>query len=137
MSEQPPPVDVVLMAERAAVATHWVPAEQVRVRREVITEEMTVTVSVRREVLRIERRPLTGADGADGAVSHPPATANAATGPDVLEVLLSAERPVVSLEVVPYELVRLGVRSVATTTPVSVDLRHEVADVDQVTTRPR
>lgn len=137
MSEQPDPVDVVLMAERAAVAARWQAVERVRIRREVITEEVTVTVSVRREVLRIERQPVDSPVGADRATPDASSAAPALTGSAPLEVLLSAERPVVAVEVAPYERVRLGVRAVATTTPVCVDLHREVADVEHISTRPR
>jgi len=141
VSVQPPSADVVMHAERAEVALHSVPRERIRVRREIITEDVTITVTVRREVLRLEREPLLPGDGASAGPSPTgsPARAQAlsdVTGTDhtsvdlnTLEVVLSTERPVISLEVVPYERVQLGVRSVATATPVTVDVRHEVADV--------
>lgn len=119
--------DVVLHAERIKVARRWVPMERVRVHREVITEEVTVTVTVRREVLRLERESLDKSAAHAGAPGGN-ATSGAGTE-DELEVVLSTERPVVSVEVVPYERVVLGVRSVSTSTPVSVDVRHEVAEV--------
>jgi len=127
MDDQDQAADVVLSAEHASVTTAWVPREHVRIRREVITEEMTVTVTVRREVLRIQHQALGMGSGAGRDIGTE--APGAPTGPEVLEVLLSAERPVVSLEVVPYELVRLGVRSVATATPVTVELSREVVEV--------
>jgi len=141
VSVQPPSADVVLHAERVQVALHSVPRERIRVRREIITEDVTITVTVRREVLRLEREPLPPADRAftetpqmaspSGAQAVPDVTGTDHTSVDLntLEVVLSTERPVISLEVVPYERVQLGVRSVATATPVTVDVRHEVADV--------
>ena len=116
-----PVTEVVLSAERVEVGTRRVPRERVRVRREVVTEEVSVVVTVRREVLRIEREPLAGAQD-DGAGPAP------TTAPPSLELVLSEERPVVSLEVVPYERVVVGVRSVATETRVDATRSREVLD---------
>ncbi|MEH3078481.1 MAG: DUF2382 domain-containing protein [Quadrisphaera sp.] len=114
--------DVVLSAERVDVGVRRVPRERVRVRREVVTEEVTLVVAVRREVLRVEREPLEARDGAqDGALDSGAALP--------LEVVLSEERPVVHLEVVPYERVRVGVRAVPGSEPVDVERRWEVADL--------
>lgn len=118
-------VEAVLSAESTDLAVHRVPRERVRVRREVVTEEVTVVVAVRREVLRLEREPV-----ADGAAAE---AVQQSGDSALLEVVLSEERPVVTLEVVPYERVRVGVRSVPTTTAVTTATRREVADV---TTEP-
>lgn len=121
-------VDAVLHQERAHVDVRRVPRERVRVRREVVTEEVTVVVAVRREVLRVEREPLDAGTGhLAGAGTGGPGPAAAPAQP--LELVLSEERPVVHLEVVPYERVRVDVRSVPTTTPVSARERREVLDV--------
>lgn len=114
--------EVELRKETSDVGVRQVPRERVRVRREVVTEEVTVVVVVRREVLRVEREPLDAQGPAQGRGAGP------SGGPPV-EVVLSEERPVVHLEVVPYERVRVGVRSVSTTTPVLTSTHREVADV--------
>ncbi|WP_187279832.1 DUF2382 domain-containing protein [Quadrisphaera setariae] len=111
-------VDVVLSAERVDVGVRRVPRERVRVRREVVTEEVTLVVAVRREVLRVEREPLQARTDAQDPGDPLP-----------LEVVLSEERPVVHLEVVPYERVRVGLRAVPGSAPVDVERRREVADL--------
>ncbi|MGQ7297023.1 DUF2382 domain-containing protein [Quadrisphaera sp. KR29] len=118
--------EVVLSAESTTVGLRRVPRERVRVRREVVTEEVTVVVAVRREVLRVEAEPLDGRldDALDvsGASSTP-------APPLPLELVLSEERPVVGLEVVPYERVHVGVRRVEGAAQVRLDERREVLDV--------
>lgn len=116
-----PVAEVVLSAERVEVGTRRAPRERVRVRREVVTEEVSVVVTVRREVLRVEREPLAGAQDDGGG------RARTAAEPS-LEIVLSEERPVVSLEVVPYERVVVGVRSVAGDTRVDTTRSREVLD---------
>ena len=116
-----PVAEVVLSAERVELGTRRAPRERVRLRRAVVTEEVSVTVTVRREVLRVEREPLGSDEPDDGgpapAGERPP-----------LELVLSQERPVVSLEVVPYERVRVGVREVAGDTRVSTSRSREVLE---------
>lgn len=130
-SRPEPAVELVLSAEQVRTSTRRVPRERVRVRREVVTEEVTVTVTVRREVLRVEHHPLDPQqlDDDGGPVRADP------SGTAVpWEVVLSEERPVVSLEVVPYERVRVGVREVSTTTAVVTDRAREVLDEPVVQT---
>src|SRR3954465_10037205 len=97
--------------ERVA-ETVWRPAERVRVRRRVVEEEVTVTVTVRREELEIEREPASRFD--------PPS--RDAGEPETLVMVLHEERPVVGVEVVPTEVVRVrravvrgGIRTVTDT----------------------
>ncbi|TNM67157.1 DUF2382 domain-containing protein [Streptomyces sp. NP160] len=118
-------VDVVLSAERADVGVRRAPRERVRVRREVVTEEVTVVVAVRREVLRTVREPLTPGSADAGSGDGPGAAGEALP----LELVLSEERPVVGLEVVPYERVRVDVRSVPGTAAVTTTARRETAEV--------
>lgn len=122
-----PVAEVVLSAERVELGTRRGARERVRVRREVVSEEVSVTVTVRREVLRVEHEPLTG-DDPDG--DRPGSTGERLP----LELVLSEERPVVSLEVVPYERVRVGVREVATDTWVDTSRSREVLDAPVVHT---
>ncbi|PWJ53846.1 conserved domain-containing protein [Quadrisphaera granulorum] len=111
--------EVVLSAEGIHLAVRRVPRERVRVRREVVTEEVLLRVEVRREVLRVEREPVE--DSTVGVGGAPPAPS--------VELVLSEERPVVHLEVVPYERVRVGVRSVPGTATVTTPRRREVVDI--------
>jgi uncharacterized protein (TIGR02271 family) len=84
--------------EELAVDTVWRPAERVRVRRRVVEEEVTVTVTVRREELEIEREPASRFD---------PPRRDAGEPGEVLVMVLHEERPVVGVEVVPTELIRV------------------------------
>lgn len=84
--------------EELAVDTVWRPAERVRVRRRIVEEEVTVTVTVRREELEIEREPASRFD---------PPRRDAGEPGEAVVMVLHEERPVVSLEVVPTERVRV------------------------------
>jgi uncharacterized protein (TIGR02271 family) len=85
--------------EELAVDTVWRPAERVRVRRRVVEEEVTVTVTVRREELEIEREPASRFDAPRRDAGRPR---------EPIVMVLHEERPVVGLEVVPTEIVRVG-----------------------------
>jgi uncharacterized protein (TIGR02271 family) len=108
--------------EELAVDTVWRPAERVRVRRRVVEEEVTVTVTVRREELEIEREPASRFD---------PPRRDAGEAAEALVMVLHEERPVVGVEVVPTEVVRVhravvrgGERTVTDT------VRREQIEVD-------
>src|SRR3954452_8677538 len=83
--------------EELVAETVWRPAERVRVRRRVVGEEGPVPVRVRREELEIERDPASRFD--------PPS--RDAGEPETLVMVLHEERPVVGVEVVPTEVVRV------------------------------
>lgn len=118
--EEPSQAEVVVSAERVDVAVHRLPRERVRLRREVHTHEVEVRVTVRREVLRVERLPVQDGD---------PHTSAAGDDQVALEVVLHEERPVVGVQAVPYERVRIAVDSVPLTTRVDTTASHEVVDV--------
>jgi len=86
--------------EELAVDTVWRPAERVRVRvrRRVVEEEVMVAVTVRREELEIEREPESRFD---------PPRRDAGEPAEALVMVLHEERPVVGVEVVPTEVVRV------------------------------
>jgi stress response protein YsnF len=86
--------------EELVVDTVWRPAERVRLRRRVVEEDVTVTVRVRREQLEIEREPVSRyeAPQREGAIEHP----------EDIVIVLHAERPVVGVEVVPVERIRVS-----------------------------
>ena len=85
--------------EELVVDTVWRPAERVRLRRRVVEEDVTVTVRVRREELEIEREPVSRYDrpSREEAIAHP----------EELVIVLREERPVVGVETVPVERVRV------------------------------
>ena len=115
--------------EQLHVGTEKVEAGRARLRKYVVTENVTQTVPVSHEEVRLEREPITGANR--GA---------AMSGSDISEeeheVTLRAERPAVNKETVPVERVRLGTETVTEEHEVSETLRKEqIDDPDVNTTR--
>jgi len=109
--------------ERLKVGTRQEEAGRARLRKYVVTENVTETVPVSREEVRVEREPIT--DKNVGA---------ARSGPNISEeeheVVLHEERPVVEKEAVPVERVRLGTETVTDQQTVSEDVRKEQIDTD-------
>jgi len=120
---------MVRSEERLAVGTERVAATRVRVVKYVVTEEVTLTVPVRREEIRIEEVPLDAPDPGPGEslVDSGPA----GTGGLPEEIVLHTERPVVSVEVVPTERVRLRTEVVEGQETVSGPVQREQIVVDQ------
>ena len=125
----PPPADGAMTRseEQLRVTLQRYAAKRVRVVKYVVTEEVTVTVPIRREEIRIEEVPLDADAGtaAAGAVD----TLTQAGLPEV--IVLHAERPVVGTEVVPVERVRLSTELVTEHVQVRDTVRRERVDVDQ------
>ena len=117
--------EVVRSEERLHVGTLSVPVQRVRVRKVVVTEERTVTVTVRREELRVVREPI-----APGDVDQEQLGA-ADDDARVVEMVLHEERVVVGTEVVPVERVRVVVDRVTTQQPVEATLSHEEVVVER------
>ena len=96
---------------------------RVRLRKYVVEDEVTQTVPIRREEIRVEREPITDAN-----------VGNALDGPAISEeeheVTLHAERPVVEKEAVPVERVRLDKETVTEQAQVSEGVRKEQIEVD-------
>ncbi|MDQ0676187.1 uncharacterized protein (TIGR02271 family) [Pseudarthrobacter siccitolerans] len=111
--------------ERLHVGTEREAAGRARLRKYVTTENVTKTVPVRREEVRLEREPITDANR--GA---------ALSGPDISEeeheVILHEERPVVEKETVPVERVRLDKDVVQDDVTVNEEVRKEHIDADGV-----
>jgi uncharacterized protein (TIGR02271 family) len=109
--------------ERLNVGTQTREAGRARLRKYVVTENVTQTVPVRREEVRLEREPITEANRGD-ALSGP------AISEEEHEVVLHEERPVVEKEAVPVERVRLDTETVADEVTVSEEVRKEHIDTD-------
>ncbi|SDO01188.1 DUF2382 domain-containing protein [Geodermatophilus sp. DSM 45219] len=109
--------------ERLNVGTRTEETGRARLRKYVVTENVTETVPVSREEVRVEREPITDAN-----------IGNAMDGPAISEeeheVTLRAERPVVEKEAVPVERVRLDKETVTDQERVSADVRKEEIEVD-------
>jgi uncharacterized protein (TIGR02271 family) len=98
-------------------------AGRARLRKYVVTENVTQTVPVSREEVRIEREPITDANVGD-------ATAGPSISDEEHEVILHEERPVVQKEAVPVERVRLDTETVTENVQVSEEVRKEQIDTD-------
>jgi uncharacterized protein (TIGR02271 family) len=109
--------------ERLNVGTEQVEAGRARLRKYVVTEDVTTAVPVSREEVRIEREPIT--DGNVGAALDGPAISE-----EEHEVVLHAERPVVDKEAVPVERVRLDTETVTEQQQVTDTVRKEQIDTD-------
>ena len=109
--------------ERLNVGTETQERGRARLRKYVVTENVTQTVPVQREEVRVEREPITDANVAD-AESGP------AISEEEHEVVLHEERPVVEKEAVPVERVRLATETVTDEATVSEDLRKEEIDTE-------
>jgi uncharacterized protein (TIGR02271 family) len=116
--------------ERLNVGTRSEEVGRARLRKYVVTENVTETVPVSREEVRVEREPITDAN-----------VGNAMDGPAISEeeheVTLHAERPVVEKEAVPVERVRLDKQTVTEQERVSEDVRKEEIEVDAPGTTDR
>jgi uncharacterized protein (TIGR02271 family) len=113
--------------ERLRVGTEQRQAGRVKLRKYVTTENVTQTVPVTREKVRLEREPITD-ENVDAALS----------GPDISEeeheVVLTEERPVVAKETVPVERVRLGKDTETEQVEVTEQVRKEGVDIDDSST---
>ena len=116
--------------EELRVGTETRERGRVRLRKYVTTEEVTQTVPVQREEVRVEREPVTDAD-LDAATSGPELTESEH------EVVLHEERPVVDKQVVPRERVRLDTDTVTEERQVGEEVRKEQIEVDQGDTDAR
>ncbi len=117
--------------ERLAVGTERVAATRVRVVKYVITEEVQVTVPVRREEIRVEEVPIDAADDGPGESLVPAGEVGPAHEALPDEIILHAERPVVSVEVVPTERVRVRTETVAGQATVTDRVQRERIAVDE------
>jgi uncharacterized protein (TIGR02271 family) len=111
--------------ERVNVGTERQASGRARLRKYVVTENVTQTVPVQREEVRLEREPITEGNRDD-----------ALRGPDIgeeeHEVVLHEERPVVAKEAVPVERVRLDTETVTDEVTVDEQVRKERIEADGV-----
>jgi uncharacterized protein (TIGR02271 family) len=109
--------------EQVNVGTQREAVGKARLRKYVVTENVTRTVPVSREEVRVEREPITDANR-DKAVS----------GPEITEaeheVTLHAETPVVDKETVPVERVRLDTDTVTEQETIDETVRKEEIETD-------
>ncbi|WP_326960144.1 MULTISPECIES: PRC and DUF2382 domain-containing protein [unclassified Arthrobacter] len=109
--------------ERLNVSTEKQATGRVRLRKYVTTENVTQTVPVQREEVRIEREPITDANRGE-AMSGP------GISEEEHEIVLHEERPVVQKETVPVERVRLDTETVTDEVTVDEEVRKEHIETD-------
>ena len=109
--------------EQLRVGTTTEARGRARLRKYVVTENVTQTVPVSREEVRLEREPITEANIGD-------ATAGPAISEEEHEVVLNEERVVVQKETVPVERVRLDKETVTDHEQVTEEVRKEQIELD-------
>ena len=119
---------MTLSEERLDVSVGAAPVERVVLRKHLVAETLSVPVTVRREVVELVREPVAPDADVDPAVA-------VAEG-DAADVILYEERPVVGVEVVPRERVRLVKSFTTEQVVVGGEVRREEATVDHLPPQP-
>ena len=109
--------------ERLEVGTETETVGRARLRKYIVTENVTKTVPVSHEEVRIEREPITDANRGD-------ATAGGDITEEEHEVELKGERVVVDKETVPVERVQMGTETVTEDRQVTEEVRKEQIEAD-------
>ena len=110
--------------EELRVGTTERESGRVRLKKYVVEDEVTETVPVRREEVRVEREPITDANRGD-ALDGP------AISEEEHEVVLHEEEVVVEKRAVPKERIRLEKDVETDERTVSETVRQERVDVDE------
>ena len=110
--------------EQLRVGTQTTQTGRARLRKYVVTENVTQTVPVSHEEVRLERKPITDAN-----------VGQATAGPDISEeeheVTLNEERVVVAKETVPVERVKVAKETVTDQEQVTEQVRKEQIEFDE------
>ncbi len=114
---------MVVSEEQLHVGTERVETGKARLRKYVVTENVTTTVPVEREEVRLEREPIDEGER-DGVV------VDGDLGDDEQEVVLTEERVVVDKETVPVERVSLDTETVTGEQQVNEEVRKEQVEAD-------
>jgi stress response protein YsnF len=137
-AEPPPPPaaddrgGMVRSEEQLVVGTERVATTRARLVKYVVTEEVQITVPIRREEIRIEEVPIDAPDDGPGEsllTEESPSTTATSGLPS--EIILHTERPVVTVEVVPTERVRLRTELVHGQETVTEQVQREQIVVDR------
>lgn len=121
-----PPINVQLLGEVLRVHKDRVNRGEVRLRKEVVTENQTVQVPLQREELVVERKPASGASPVAGAI-----------GEEEIRVPLSEERATLDKSTVVREDVSVSKKPVEQVRDLTGEVRHEELVVDDSTKRER
>ncbi len=118
--------------EQLLVGTERVATTRARLVKFVVTEEVQITVPIRREEIRVEQVPVDAPDEGPGEALVAEETAGTTAAPGLpSEIILHTERPVVTVEVVPVERVRLRTEVVQGQETVTEQVQREQIVVDQ------
>ncbi len=107
--------------EQVRVGTMRRPSELVRLHKTVVTEPVSQTVPLQHEEVRVEREPITDAEGISGGE----------IAEEEHEVTLSREEPVVEKTTVPVERVRVEKDVTTEEREVTGEVRKEQVEVDR------
>ena len=110
--------------EQLAVSTRSVPTERVRLRKHVVTEEVMLRVTLRKERLTIEREPIE-----EGAAGEHVGGSDFAGSEQ--EIILYEEIPAVQKILRPVERIRLATEVTTEEQTVGDEVRKERVEVDQ------
>jgi len=121
---------MTLSEERVRVGTASRETGRARLRKYVVTENVTETIPVSHEEVRIEREPITDANR--GAAQAGPAISE-----EEHEVVLRGEVPVVDKDVEAVERIRLNKETVTNQETVTDQVRKERVDLDEDGTTSR
>lgn len=114
---------MVVSEEQVRVGTEKVTTGKAKLRKYVVTENVTKTVPVEREVVRLEREPITDENRGEAMIGGD-------IGDDEQEIVLTEERVVVSKETVPVERVSLDTETVTEEKQVTEEVRKEQIETD-------
>ncbi len=114
---------MVVSEEQLHVGTERVETGKARLRKYVVTENVTTTVPVEREEVRLEREPISE-DERDGV------SVDGDLGDAEQEAVLTEERVVVEKETVPVERVSLDTETVTEEQHVNEEVRKEQVEAD-------
>lgn len=120
------PSNVQLLGEVLRVHKDRVNRGEVRLRKEVVTENQNIQVPVQREELVVERRPVSDARPATGRL-----------GEEEIRVPLSEERATLDKSTVVREEVNVSKKPVEEVRDLTGEVRHEELVVDDQTKRKR
>jgi len=109
--------------EQLHVGTEQVHAGTARLRKYVVTEDVTKTVPVSHEEVKVTREPITDANRGE-------AMSGGELTEEEHEVTLHAEKPVVNKETVPVERVKLGTETVTEEHTVNETVGKEQIEMD-------
>ncbi|MFD4632373.1 PRC and DUF2382 domain-containing protein [Streptomyces sp. NPDC058284] len=112
--------EMIRSEERLHVGKEEETVGRARLRKVVVTEDVTTSVPLSHDEVRVVREPIREGDGTRAKI-----------GEEEAEVTLHAERPVVSKESVPVERVRLETEKVTENREVSDQVRKEQIEYDQ------